>query len=107
MDEQQETKKFSEEYKNEQFEFEGERCEIGDVLDKEIKIYDFAKMSGTYGEFCCIDGELNGKRIQFLVGSQVVISQLDRAKQDNNLPISATITKRHSEKTKRDYYTLS
>lgn len=107
MIEQETIKKFSEEYGQESFEFEGERCEVNDILDKEISIHNFAKMSGAYGDFVVIDAELSKKRIQFLVGSQVVISQLDKIKTDNNFPISATITKRHSDKTQRDYYTLS
>ena len=66
MTEQQTIKKFSEEYRTEKFEFDGKQTEVIEILDKEIVIYNFAKLNGTYGDFAVIDGELNGTRIQFI-----------------------------------------
>jgi len=97
--------KYSEAYQTK--DFEGQRVEFTEVLDKEITIYDFIKSVGDYGEYAIIDAKLGTTRVKFLVGSGVIIQQLIRVKEDNNLPIRATIQKRHSETSKRDYYTLS
>ena len=105
--EEQKIKKFADEYKQENFEFEGDQTQITEVLDKEIIIHNFAKLSGAYGEFAVLDASQDNKRIQFIVGSSVILGQLEKIKTDNNFPIKVIITKRHSEKSKRDYYTLS
>jgi len=102
-----EVKKFSEIYTGSVATIAGERKESKDVIDKEIIIKNFVLLNGTYGEFAIIEAEMEGQAINFGIGSDVVIHQLKRAKEDNNLPLRATITSKRSEKSKRNYFTLS
>ena len=59
------------------------------------------------GEYAIVSAELDGKMIWFTTGSRVIVKQLRRIKEDDNFPIGATIIKRKSEDSKREYYTLS
>lgn len=102
-----EVKRFSEIYTGSVATIAGERKESKEVIDKEIIIKNFVLLNSSYGEFAVIEAELDDQAINFPVGSGVVIHQLKRAKEDNNLPMKATITHRRSEKSKRNYFTLS
>lgn len=99
-------KKFSEIY-GQAIDFEGQRMEMSEAIDKEIIIYDFAILPGLYGDFVVVQAKLDEKMVNFPVGSVVILDQLKKAKQDNNLPLQTTIIERISEKSKRKYFSLS
>ena len=116
-------KRFSDIYGQAEYDFPGEQVEEKDVRDKEMTIYDFVLLHGTFGEFAVIDAELSEgievmdqaqdplmkktvKRIQFCEGSDVIRHQLKKAKEDRNLPLIATIVERTSDKSKMTYRTL-
>jgi hypothetical protein len=104
-----EVKKFSEIYGQTAFDFKGERKTFEEVIGKSIIISDFAPLGGLYGEFFVAQATLTETReiINFPIGSEVIMQQLKRAREDNNLPIQTTIEKRTAQKTKRAYYTLA
>ena len=119
MEKTDESKKFSSIYGQEEYDFPGEQVEEKDVRGKEMTIYDFAKLNGSFGEFVVIDAEMTSeieiagtptvrrvKRVQFMEGSSIIMEQLIRVKKDGNLPIVATIIERTSEKSKMTYRTL-
>lgn len=112
-------KRFSDTYGQEEFDFPGEQVKEEAIRNKEMTIYDFATLNGTFGEFLVVDAELTDeiivgagvdqkrvKRVQFAEGSDVIRKQLKKAKEDKNLPIIAKIVERTSEKTKMTYRTL-
>lgn len=100
-----EVKKFSEIYRG--IEFEGRKVEVDEILGKEIVITDFTELQGNYGVFVVCQAKLDNVMITFPIGSEVVLNQLRKIKTDNNIPILTKIEKRISEKTKRQYYTLT
>ena len=116
-------KRFSEEYGQDEYDFPGDQVNEKDVRDKEMTIYDFVVLNGKFGEFAVVDAELTEEtkldvqvddkivekqvqRIQFCEGSEVIRHQLKKAKEDNNLPLIATIVERISEKKQLTYRTL-
>lgn len=106
MESQQEIKKFSEVYPQ-AVKFENaEQIEFKDVLGKEIIIEDISEMIGEFGEFIIVLAELNKNKIQFALGSTVVIPKLKKAKTEGKLPLIATILEKKSEKTKRRYFSI-
>lgn len=119
-------KRFSDEYGQPEFDFPGEQVEEKEVRNKEMTIYDFVLLNGSFGEFAVIDAELTEatkieitdevdgeptattkeiKKIQFPEGSDVIRRQLKKAKEDDNLPIVAKIVEKRS-KGKMTYRTL-
>ena len=121
MEKTDESKKFSSIYGQEEYDFPGEQVEEKDVRGKEMIIYDFAKLNGSFGEFAVVDAEMSEeieiegenstikkvKRVQFMEGSKIIGDQLKKAKEDGNLPMIATIIERTSAKSKMTYRTLS
>ena len=116
-------KRFSDIYGQAEYDFPGEQVEEKVIRDKEMTIYDFVLLHGTFGEFAVIDAELSEgievmdqaqdpptkktvKRIQFCEGSEVIRHQLIKAKEDRNLPLIGKIVERTSEKSKMTYRTL-
>ena len=116
-------KKFSDIYGQAEYDFPGDQVEEKDVRDKEMNIYDFVLLNGSFGEFSVVDAELSEgievidqaqdppakktvKRIQFCEGSKVIRDQLKQAKEDRNLPLIATIVEKTSDKSKMTYRTL-
>ena len=118
-------KRFSDIYGQAEYDFPGEQVEEKDVRDKEMTIYDFVLLHGTFGEFAVIDAELSEeieieapilgeeqvnkikvKRIQFAEGSDIIRKQMMKAKEDRNLPLIGKIVERTSEKSKMTYRTL-
>ncbi len=100
-------------------EFEGEKVEEKEVVGKDIIIHDFAMLNGQFGEFAIVDATVlpvpgeaidvtgKGKRVQFAEGSEVIMRQLKKIKEDNNFPIETKIEERVGEKSKMTYRTLS
>jgi len=119
-----ETKKFGDIYQP-TIEFEGEKVEEKEVVGKDIIIHDFAMLNGQFGEFAIVDATVllvpasvivdikivdvteQGKRVQFAEGSEVIMRQLKKIKEDNNFPIMTKIEERVGEKSKMTYRTLS
>jgi len=112
-------KKFSDIYGQPEYDFPGEQVEEKIIRDKEMTIYDFVLLHGTFGEFAVIDAELSDdiiigagveqkrvKRIQFAEGSDIIRKQMKKAKEDRNLPLIGKIVERTSEKSKMTYRTL-
>ncbi len=102
---QTELKKFSEVYPS-GTQFEAERIDFPEVVDKEIIIKDVAELSGDFGNFLVVLAELGGKDIQFPTGSGVIMPKLKKAKSEGNLPLLAKIVEKRSEKSKRRYYDI-
>jgi len=113
-DEQKTIKNFNDVYRP-QIEFEGDKINGKEVVDKDIVIHDFAMLNGQYGEFAIVDATIlplpnstaTGQRVQFAEGSEVVMRQLKMVKEDKNFPIKTKIEERTSEKSKLTYRTLS
>ena len=101
----EEVKKFSDLYKGELF--EGRRTEVDEILGKELIILDYAELQGNFGTFAVCQAKLENELITFPIGSEIVLNQLRKIKEDKNFPILVKIEKRQSEKTKRSYYTLA
>jgi len=115
-EESKEPKKFSDVYGQDDFEFPGEQVNEKDIHGKEMTIYGFGYLHGQWGKFAVVDAELTEeitiddkavKRIQFAEGSEVILKQLQQAKEDGNLPIIAKIEERTSGKSKMTYKTLA
>ncbi len=118
MEEQSKIKNYNDVY-TPQIDFEGEKIDGKEIIGKEIIIHDFAILNGQFGEFAVVDATIpgpdaldmtdisQGKRVQFLEGSHVIMGQLGKVKKDNNFPIKTKIEERTSEKSKLTYRTLS
>jgi len=114
-----EQRRFSDIYGQPEFDFPGEQVDEKLIRNIDMIIYDFAILNGTFGEFLVIDAELaeelvintaneqkRVKRVQFAEGSDIIKRQLKKAKEDKNLPITAKIVERMSDKSKMTYRTL-
>jgi len=76
--------------------FEGERRKIADVLDKEILVKDFIELPSQFQEgknFVVISAEYGGKPITIATGSQTLLNQLRRVRENKKFPFKARITK--------------
>ena len=102
MPETEVIKRFTDEYPRE-VQFEAEKVEFTDILEKDIILVDIATMIGNYGEFLVVLGEMEGKRIQFITGSHVIVPKLKRAKEDRKLPLIAKFIQVESDKGKKYY----
>jgi len=76
--------------------FEGERKKIADVFEKEIVVLDFVELPSQYREgqnFAVINAKLGGELITFATGSQALLNQLQRVRQNKKFPFKAKIVK--------------
>lgn len=96
-------------------EFEPERMDITDLakLNKPLIIKDYEKRPGKFldkdgkpKEFVVVLAILDGNNITFGT-SGILMQQILQAKEDNKLPLEATIIKKKSKATGQNYYTLS
>jgi len=81
--------------------------DLKDIMDKEIIIKEFAELPSDFGgTYLIVLAEFEGEDITFPIGSKVVVSQLKKVKEMNELPIETKVTEQKS-KDGRMYQTLS
>lgn len=81
--------------------------DLKEIMDKTIIIKDFAELPSDFGgTYLVVLAEEGGEDFTFPVGSKVIVAQLKKVKEMNELPVETKVTEKKS-KEGRIYQTLS